>query len=350
MIQVAGITGSWTDPASRLRVRQHIAPLCDLCIAVTEYAPALSKYSRFPCWPERLDRRYGLPFFAGWECAKLAARMPAFYGSWRSQITWLLRPLLEGCPTIERFLKSPLVLDVDDAVWLTPPFGKSAARAAARRADIVIAGNDFLADWFSGYASDVRIIPTAVDTGRYRSDLGRRHTDRFTIGWIGTSWSLVHLEAIEVALNGFMSAHRDAELLVVADRPPAFRALPADRVRFVAWSEEADADLIQQMDVGLMPLLDNDVSRGKCSYKMLQYLACGVPVIVSPVGVNPRILSLGRIGLAARNDAEWQEALTFFHSHRALGVEYGRAGRAVVERHYSREVVTPRIAGIFRAL
>jgi glycosyltransferase involved in cell wall biosynthesis len=115
----------------------------------------------------------------------------------------------------------------------------------------------------------------------------------------------------------------------------------------VRWSEANEVGLLQQMDVGLMPLEDSEWARGKCGFKMLSYMAVGLPVIVSPVGVNQAILAQDELGLAAASNAEWYDALeSLYHSH-DLGARLGQAGRRVVEKNYSVRTNVVRLAEIF---
>lgn len=351
MISVAALTSGRHTPSSRFRVRQHIPPLRELHVAVQEYIPAIDKYKTLPFWPEKLNYRYGLPLFLLWQGIKVAARIPDVVRTWGHQIIWLEREFLPGVMTLEPLLKRPIVFDIDDAVWLAPPFGTS-VRKIARRSDVVMAGNNYIADWFAPWCRDVRVVPTAVDTERYRPrpDEHTGQTGPFRIGWIGTSANLRYLEAIESPLDRFLSDHRDSELLVMADKPPAFQHLPGDRIRFLPWSENAEVDAFQQLDVGLMPLPNEEWTRGKCSYKMLQYMACGIPVAVSPVGMNVEILALGQAGLTCSGNGEWYEALSLLYANRERAHAYGIEGRRIVERNFSRKQLTGTLAGIFREL
>jgi glycosyltransferase involved in cell wall biosynthesis len=352
MIRVAALTSGKHVPSARFRVRQHVEPLRDLGIEVREYVPAISKYGPIPGWPKKVNPTFGLPLYAIWQGAKLAARIPGVLDSWRSSITWLERHLLAGCHTFEWFLKRPLVFDVDDAIWLTPPFGRSAAKTVAKQADVVLAGNRYLADWFSSFAHDVHVVPTAVDTERFKPGTTEKkcETGPFVIGWTGIAWNLSYLKAIEGALSRFMQQFSDAELLIIADKSPTFQALPAERIRYLPWSADMEVKALRQMDVGLMPLPDNEWTRGKCSFKMLQYMACGIPVIVSPVGMNAEVLALGQSGLAATKDAEWYEALEYLYKNRGPAYKYGQNGRSIVENYFSRKVISAQLAEIFREL
>jgi glycosyltransferase involved in cell wall biosynthesis len=320
-------------------------------VAVQEYIPAIDKFRTLPFWPEKVNYRYGLPLFLLWQGIKVATRIPDVVRTWSHQVIWLERELLPGWVTLEPLLKRPVVFDIDDAVWLAPPFGTS-VKKIARRSEVVVAGNNYLADWFASSCRDVRVVPTAVDLDRYRPgpDDSPGKNSRFRIGWIGSSANLRYLEAIESPLDRFLADHRDSELFVMADKPPAFRHLPGDRIRFLPWSENAEVGAFQQLDVGLMPLPNEEWTRGKCSYKMLQYMACGIPVTVSPVGMNVEILALGRAGLTCSENGEWYEALSDLYANRERARAYGIEGRKIVERYFSRKQVTGTLAGIFREL
>jgi len=352
MIEVAALTSGRNVPSRRFRVAQHIGPLQDLGVCVTEYPAVVSKYASLPLWPQRWPRQYGYPLYGAWQAVKLAARMPGVMGSWRSRVTWLERELISGAPTLEFFLRRPLVFDVDDAIWLSPPFGRLAAKSMARRADVVLAGNRYVADWFGRYAREVRIVPTAVDTDRFRPSRSepRDAGSIFTIGWTGISWNLPYLAAIEEPLAQFLRDCSGTRLLVIADRPPVLKRIPADRLEFQLWNPAVEAEAILRMDLGLMPLPDNAWTRGKASFKMLQYMACGLPVIVSPVGMNLEVLALGRVGLAATSPGDWYQALVCLYQDRDLGWRLGRTGRALVESQFSRAVVSKKLADIFHEL
>src|SRR6185503_19107830 len=117
------------------------------------------------------------------------------------------------------------------------------------------------------------------------------------------------LRSIEQPINAFLTDHKDALLTVVADRPPDLSSISADRWRFEKWAAENEIRETQRMDVGLMPLDDTDWSRGKCGFKMIQYMSVATPVVVSPYGVNIDILNKGECGYAAMTADDWYEGL-----------------------------------------
>jgi glycosyltransferase involved in cell wall biosynthesis len=280
----------------------------------------------------------------------LAFRVPGVVATHRADVTWLERELHGGCPTLEFLVRRPYAFDVDDAVWLEKPFGRAAARSIARRAAVVIAGNEYLAAWFSAHCRDVRIVPTAIDVGRFfPATPNPDQRRRFVVGWTGSSSNYPYLYEIEDPLAAFL-VRRDSELRIVADVPPQFRKIGAEHISFIPWSLDVEASALRSMDVGIMPLPDDEWTRGKCSFKMLQYMATGLPVVVSPVGMNAELLGLGAIGFAARNPQEWAAALDRLWGDWQVRKELGGEGRRVAEARFSVEVVSMQLASIFREL
>lgn len=351
-IKVAALSSGRNVPSTRFRIRQHIEPLRRAGIYVREYVPAIGKYARLPGLSHTKCPKCLWPIYALWQGVKLLTRVPGIIGSWNAQITWLGREMFPGFLTFEPLLKHPYVFDVDDAIWLNRPFGYSAMTKIAKDAAIVLAGNTYIADWFSPHARDVRIVPTAINTDYFRPRISSdsRRNGHFVIGWTGTSINLKYLKKIEKMLESFLETHNDAELLVIAERPPNFHRLRPEWVRYIKWSPRVEVSAVQQMDVGIMPLSDNEWTRGKCSFKMLQYMACGVPVVVSPVGMNAEILSMDFIGFSARNEADWYEALDNLYRDHTLAHKCGATGRLIVEQHFSRAIVSAKIAQIFQEL
>ncbi len=341
MLEVVALTSGARVPSARFRVRQHLAALADEGIRVRECVPAISRVAAKPRWLRWLPAALALP--------KLAAAVPGVAASWRGQLTWLQRALLPGLPSLEPLLRRPLVFDVDDAIWLHAPLGERACRAIARRARVVVAGNEYLADWFRPHARDVQVVPTGVDTRRFRPrPAGAAAAPGFAIGWIGTSRNLAYLEAIQPALARVLERCAGARLLVVSDRRPALPSLPGERVQWRPWSVESEVPALQSMDVGLMPLPDDPWTRGKCAFKILQYMACGLPVVASPVGMNAELLAAAELGVAASSAQEWSDALIALEASPALRARYGAAGRRLAEERFSAAGVARRLAAILR--
>jgi glycosyltransferase involved in cell wall biosynthesis len=351
MINVAALTSGKNLPSTRFRIRQHIQPLHDFSIEVKEFCPVINKYKAIPGKPDKLKNIYIFPIYAAWQGIKLATRIPGLIGSYRNQITWLSRELLPGYFTFELFLKKPVVFDADDAIWLTTPFGRSSVSKTARMSEVVVAGNNYLANWFSNFSKNICVIPTAVDTEIFQPNMHKHiDTDCFVIGWIGTQSTLPYLEAIEAPLLEFIGKYQNTQILVMSDKIPSFKQIPIEKVKYIPWSENSEVKAIQIMSVGLMPILDSEWARGKCAFKMLQYMSCGIPVIVSPVGLNAEVLGMGDVGFAARYDSEWYEALNYLYKNKNIATNMGNNGRVVVQKYFDRKIITKQIAEIFLGL
>ena len=130
---------------------------------------------------------------------------------------------------------------------------------------------------------------------------------------------------------------------VVSDSAPTFQEIPTYFIEFLHWSPDIEVQSIQGMDIGIMPIEDSVWERGKCSYKMLLYMACGIPVVVSPIGMNAEVLARGEVGLGPRSESEWVDALSGLLRDSEAREAMGRVGRQVVERHYSLENLAPRL-------
>lgn len=246
-------------------------------------------------------------------------------------------------------------MDFDDALFhrydLSPRalirrvLGRKIDRIMAGAA-CVVTGNEYLAERARvAGATRVEIVPTVVDCCRYmpvEPDLRRE----LVVGWIGSPVTQCYLKDVAPALSKTCGQF-GARLLLVGARPEVADWFGDVRVTIAPWSEEREAALVAGMDVGIMPLPDTPWERGKCGYKLLQYMACGVPVVASPVGVNRKIVG-DTCGILAEHMDEWHDALARLLGDRGLRERMGRAGRGLVEHEYNVGVQAPRLAGILR--
>jgi len=330
-IKMVALTSRINDPGPFFRLRQHIPSLAQDGIEVYDYVS----------W----DYKWFLP-----GVLKAIPRIPAVITSYKANIIWISRVLVDGYETFERFVKRPRLLDVDDAVWLKLPLGRFTMPHIARGMDAIIAGNSYLADWFSRYCRNIHIVPTAIDLNRYHKRPSPLVTKgKFVIGWTGMANNYKYLQTIERPLSLFLQDHPDAELLVIAERKWDSELIAPERIDFISWSRDIEATALHKMSVGVMPLTDDPWSRGKCAFKMLQYMAVGLPVIVSAVGMNKEILEEGNIGFAADSENDWYEALNTLYKNTTLQIELGNNGRAVVEKHYSAHIISKTLAEILRS-
>lgn len=332
-MRVAALTGGKNVPSARFRVRQLIPYLHQAGIHVTEFVP---RFSRYP--PSGTSRRLV------WGTAAIIERLPTVVCTHRYDMTLLQRELLSTLVSLEPFTKRPRVLDVDDAIF-THRQGNT-ARRLAKLVDLIICGNDFLAEYFSRWNTNVVIIPTGVDTSRFSpmENGDEKSIGKSVVGWIGTSGNFKYLYQIRSALEKVIRQHDEVVLRVVADRAPRFKGILEDRLEFIKWSPFVEAQSIQSMTIGLMPLADGFWERGKCAYKMLQYMSCGIPVVASPVGMNAQVLSLGNVGFPAKEENDWVESLSILLMNKSLRDRMGEIGRSVVEKNFSLGVVSELVA------
>jgi len=335
-LAVAAFTGGDDVPSARFRVRQYVPSLLAAGIEVSEFPSRTGAYPP----PERARR-------AVWAVRNLSWRLVDLARARGASLSLLQREFVSTTVTFEPLTQRPRVLDVDDAIWVYG--GEGFARRLARLCDLVVCGNGFLAEQFARWHGRVEVLPTAVDTERFRPALDSSRADAPVIGWSGTASTLSYLHAIEQPLGEVLRRNPRATLRVVCDRPPDLPSLRG-RVAFVRWSPEVEVRSIQDMTVGLMPLDDSVAARGKCSLKMLLYMACGVPVVVSPIGANRDVLSRGEVGFGALSADDWVDALDLILRAPERAREIGARGRAVVEEHFSVQALAPRLATLLRGV
>jgi glycosyltransferase involved in cell wall biosynthesis len=335
MLRVTAYTGGGNVPSARLRVRQYIPALQRLGIEMRESG------ARFGSYPP--SNRALRP---GWGLLALTERFRAAVAHRDADVTLLQREMLSTFATVERFTKAPRVLDVDDAIWLLRD-GQCAV-SLARLCDGVICGNAFVAEFFRKHCPKVAVLSTAVDTERLRPLAIKPHSK--VICWSGTSSGFRFLEGIEGALSAILSADPERWLRIVSDTRPRLRSIPDQQIEFVRWSERSEVAAIQDSAVGIMPLDDSPWSRGKCSYKLLAYMACGIPVIATPVGMNSEVLGKGDFGLPARTHAEWADAVDFILKQPERARAMGSNGREIAVRDYSIEALAPRLSSLLHGI
>jgi glycosyltransferase involved in cell wall biosynthesis len=254
---------------------------------------------------------------------------------------WLERKLLGGVP---------YVLDYDDAIfhnydkhsspWVRYCLGQRIDKLMAG-ATLVIAGNAYLAQRArNAGAQQIAIIPTVIDLERYtpKPDI-TQDDDKIRIVWIGSPHTLKYLQRLHKPL-AILSQRFTFNLRIINS---ISLELPGIDVEFVPWTEAGEVAALQACDIGIMPLVDSPWERGKCGYKLIQYMACGLPVVASPVGVNTEIVRIDENGYLAKTDDEWVDVLGKLLGSRTLRQQMGKAGRKLVEKEYCIQQVAPKL-------
>ena len=248
----------------------------------------------------------------------------------------------------------PMIFDFDDAVFVpyrSPSNGylsylKFPGKTATicRRSAHVMAGNPYLAEYASRFNNKVTIVPTTIDTDKYRAN-ERPEKDVLTIGWSGSHSTAQHLDTLRDTLKELAKTEK-FKLRVIGE--PNYSI---DGVDFEAipWRSETEVDDLLDIDIGIMPLPDDQWSKGKCGLKALQYMALGIPTICSPVGVNSEIITDGVNGFIADGQTEWIEKLKRLLHSKELRRELGMRGRETVESRYSAKVQAPRVFEVLKS-
>ena len=272
----------------------------------------------------------------------------------------LLPPLVFA---VLRFVNPRLVFDFDDALFVANPGDPESGRdlqwvkprldMTLRSVCHVVAGNHYLAEYAAKLNPHVSIIPTPIDLRRFSPRRRVTHANGLvTVGWTGSGKQhLPHLAlltesltqlakrtALRVKLIGTMGSTQMGELY-------ASRGIPVECVDWIEPSAMPDA--IAEFDIGVMPLVDDAWARGKCGLKALEYMALGVPTVVSPVGINAEIISDGENGFTAKDPDEWFERLWRLATDADLRMRIGAAGRKTVETRFSLEHTGEKLIRVF---
>jgi glycosyltransferase involved in cell wall biosynthesis len=267
---------------------------------------------------------------------------------------------LIGPAIYERALKAlgvPMFFDFDDAIWHHGQVSKAngvfsklhfygKTSTICRLAAGVLAGNEYLASYARQRSSNVFVVPTSIELDRYPVQPEASDPSRFVVAWSGSLATLPHFEHARPILER-LAKRRPLTVKVICNKPPERPIEGAENV-FVPWSEAGEAEAVGAAHVGIMPLPDDEFTRGKCGLKALQFMATGRPVVVSPVGMNRDLVTSGQNGFLASTTDEWLDALEQLASSRELRHRIGAAGRKTVEEGYSAEVVSALFARAVR--
>jgi glycosyltransferase involved in cell wall biosynthesis len=212
--------------------------------------------------------------------------------------------------------------------------------------DYVIAGNEYLKKNTTPYTNNVTIIPSPIDMSLYPQ---KKYSEgsNITLGWIGATGSIHYLEKMKPVFEALGKKYEGLKLKIICD---TFFDCDNITVEKKLWSEQEEVADIQSLDIGLMPLMDDPWSHGKCGLKILQCLAAGVPVVCSPAGINREIVEDGVHGFWANTKEEWIEKLEILINDPDLRKRMGMAGRKRVIEHYSLKANAPRMLKIFQHL
>ncbi|HSD47950.1 MAG TPA: glycosyltransferase family 4 protein [Pyrinomonadaceae bacterium] len=290
----------------------------------------------------------------------LARRLSTISKARKYDLIYILREAaLLGPPVFERLIyqqRIPFVFDFDDAIFVSyrsPSNGylsylkfASKTKTICRLASHVMVGNPYLAEYARQVNDNVTVVPTTIDTEKYQVRRPATDDGPLTIGWTGSFSTVQHLDTLRGALKK-LAETENFRLRVIGT--PAYELSPIG-VEAMPWRAATELEDLRKIDIGVMPLPDDNWSKGKCGLKALQFMALGIPTICSPVGVNTDIIHDNENGFLAGTEAEWVDKLSRMLRSAELRRRLGDAGRATVEEKYSAATQAPRVYEIFKSV
>lgn len=262
-----------------------------------------------------------------------------------------------GPPLVEWMLakvfRKKIIYDFDDAIWIpnTSEANKLAAQWKAfwkvkyicQWAYRITAGNAYLSNFAKQYNEHVVLLPTCVDVEKGHWKLKQHHSNTPVIGWTGSHSTLVYLDDIVPVLKE-LQQEIAFEIVIIADKKPDWE-LPHQR--FIPWNEQTEQEDLLQIDIGIMPLKENAWSEGKCGFKLIQYLALGIPAVAAPVGVNKNIIDHGVNGFLCTSKEEWKDCLKQLITNAAVRKQMGLVGREKIVKEYSIQAQEEKFINLF---
>jgi glycosyltransferase involved in cell wall biosynthesis len=269
------------------------------------------------------------------------------------EITPLGPPVMEWLLT--KVLRKKIIFDFDDAIWTTDNTNeslltkwvrwRSKVQSICKWSHKVACGNDYLATFARRENSDVTVIPTTIDCFPLNESHTLKTGTSVVIGWTGSFSTLKYLKMLLPVLISLEKKYPSIKFLVIADRDPA---LPLRNYEFKHWRKETETQDLQAIDIGIMPLPDDEWTRGKCGFKALQYMAMSIPAVVSPIGVNTKIVTDGVEGFLCTTSDEWFSCLEDLILDPARRRDMGARGRKKVMDLYSMEANSRRFLSLFQ--
>lgn len=254
-----------------------------------------------------------------------------------------------------KLFRKKIIYDFDDAIWIPSTaknnqfikgfknFGK--VKRICRWSHMVVTGNKFLNEFAKKYNKNSIVIPTVVDTENVHSRLKDQLNGAVNIGWTGTFSTLKFIDQVVPVIEEIQKEYK-VNFIVIADKDPQLK-LPF--YKFIKWTKETEIDDLLNFNIGIMPLEDTELAKGKCGFKAIQYMALGIPALVSPVGVNTAIVDDGINGFICDDAAKWKHSLKELLGSAEKRVVMGKLARQKIEKNYSVRATQDRFLELFRA-
>ena len=265
--------------------------------------------------------------------------------------------------SIIRSLNKKIIFDFDDAIFACPTSADPHLFDAKcnekklgnllKKCRHIVTGNSYLSQFAKKYNSHITIIPTPVDHELF-SPLQSKISDswlekkegKVILGWVGKKENLIYLDTVKEAIQEISNMRQNLIILkIVCDQPYFIKGVD---VLNQPWDIKKEVDNLRSIDIGLMPLIDDEWSRGKCCFKAIQFMSLGIPVVISPVGANKEVISHGKNGYLANTKEEWIKYLLYLIDDEKKRKELGSAGREFVIAKFTYEVTTPILVKVLR--
>lgn len=347
--------GTFEAPATRYRVGQYFPYLEREGISyswMSMISPSLTRFLIQTQFAGGMIRGIWILYEQILGFFKVAVRVP-----WYDLVFFQRAVFPFGCEKFIRLLNRKIIYDLDDAIYISVEqgggffsalkkiFKSKQVERVLRASACCICENNYIQTYVKKYCPRVSVITGPIDTER--NIVGQRKDDkkrRLTIGWVGSPATSAYLDTVRRPLKE-LAQKFDFQVTLVG-----VRDYHMDGVRVVSrgWDVATEVRDIHAFDIGICPMPDNDWTRGKVSVKILQYMANGVPSVVSFTPTNEEIIRDGVDGFIARNDEEWVEKLSALLAHEDVRVRIGLAGRQKAERNYSLKANAPVFLGILR--
>lgn len=255
---------------------------------------------------------------------------------------------------ISKILKRKYIFDFDDAIWLpnTTSENKIIAflkfhnktKLICKWAFKVSVGNEYLANFAKEYNQNISIQATVVDTNFWHKEIKNQKTQELIIGWTGTHSTLKYLNSLIPILQK-LSPKYTFKFLVIADKKPDFKL---NNLVFCQWNKTTEIQDLLKMNIGVMPLEDNQWTKGKCGFKAIQYMSLGIPALASPVEINQKIIEHQRNGFLCKTTEDWEKYLELLLKDENLRIEMGKEARKKIVNHYSVSSQTKNFNSLFK--
>ena len=246
-----------------------------------------------------------------------------------------------------KVLRKKVLYDFDDAIWLKNHSDSNALLSFTKWYSKVNSicgwvtsiqcGNQYLANYAKQFNSNVNIVPTSIDTINKHNRIIDYDRETITIGWTGSHSTMHYLDFI-VPIIKLLEEKYTIQFLVISDRNPAYELTS---LQYCKWKKESEIDDLAKIDIGIMPLKNNEWAEGKCAFKGLQYMSLGIATIMSPVGMNNQLIQHGENGFLAETTEQWIENLTNLIENKELRKKIGLAGNQTIQNQYSVEALKP---------